>query len=146
MELSGSFDEVRKMLCLPEDYAKLRLLLEQVLDDGTGEVQGEKRIWPIRAALYREIAAAIDYKYDSERAMKIMSYDIVVRFPSKKLADEFCGQMSDGFGEGYCDFSFWRLKEGTDGKKKEDFEKVTTAEGEIPAGTRVFFVKSIFLP
>jgi hypothetical protein len=74
------------------------------------------------------------------------SYDIVVRFPSKKLADEFCGQMSDGAGEGFCDFSFFRQKEGTDGKKNSDYEVVKTAEGEIPEGTRVFFVNGLFEP
>ena len=72
-----------------------------------------------------------------------MSYDIVVRFPSKAMADKFCGQMSDGFGENFCDFSFHRQKKGTDGKKASDYERVVTAEGEIPAGTKVFFVNSI---
>lgn len=32
-------------------------------------------------------------------------HDIIVRFPSKEMADYFCGQMSDGFGEGFCDFT-----------------------------------------
>ena len=73
-----------------------------------------------------------------------MSYDIVVRFEDKKTADEFCGQMSDGFGEGFCDFSFWLQKEGTNGKHKDDFVKVVTKENEVPAGTEVYFVKSIF--
>lgn len=49
-------------------------------------------------------------------------YDIIVRFPTKKLADEFCGQMSDGFGEGFCDFSYYRQKEGTTGRKNSDYE------------------------
>lgn len=69
-----------------------------------------------------------------------MSYDIIVRFPSKEMADEFCGQMSDGFGEGFCDFSFWQQKPGTDGKKKEDYERITS---DAPKGTEVYFVKSI---
>lgn len=69
-----------------------------------------------------------------------MSYDIIVRFPNKKLADEFCGQMSDGFGEGLCDFSFWQQKPGTTGKKNSDFVKVTSS---APEGTPVFFVNSI---
>jgi hypothetical protein len=48
----------------------LMLLLEQVLDDATSDVSQEhKRVWPIRARLYREIAAAIDFRYDTERAM-----------------------------------------------------------------------------
>lgn len=64
-------------------------------------------------------------------------YDIIVRFPTKKMADEFCGQMSDGFGEGLCDFSFWKQKEGTDGTKKEHFEKITED------GKPVYFVNSI---
>lgn len=34
-----------------------------------------------------------------------MAFQIVIEFPTKELADEFCGQMSDGFGEGLCDFS-----------------------------------------
>lgn len=72
-----------------------------------------------------------------------MAYDIIVRFPSKKLADEFCGQMSDGFGEGCCDFSHWQQKPGTDGKQHEHFEKITSS---APAGTPVFFVNSIFEP
>ena len=64
-------------------------------------------------------------------------YDIIVRFPTKKLADEFCGQMSDGFGEGLCDFSFWERVPGTDGTKKEHFRKAV--EGDKP----VYFVNSI---
>ncbi len=70
-----------------------------------------------------------------------MPYDIIVRFPDKKTADQFCGQMSDGFGEGFCDFNFWEQVPGTDGKKKEDFRKVTSS---APEGTPVFFVKEIF--
>jgi hypothetical protein len=67
-----------------------------------------------------------------------MSYDIIVRFPSKKLAQEFTGQMSDGVGESFCDFSYWQKLPNTDGTKASDFVKVT--EGETP----VFFVNSIF--
>ena len=73
-----------------------------------------------------------------------MSYDIVVRFPSKEIAEEFCNQMSDGFGEGFCDFSFHRQKEGTDGTKNDHYERVVTKKDEIPAGIKVFFVNSIF--
>ena len=70
-----------------------------------------------------------------------MSYDIVVRFPDKKMADEFCGQMSDGFGEGLCDFDFHKQKEGTDGTKNSHYEKITT--DTVPPKTKVFFVNSI---
>lgn len=70
-----------------------------------------------------------------------MSYDIIVRFPNKKLAKEFCSQMTDGFGEGFCDFSAWEKLPGTDGSKHEDWKKVT---GSAPDGTPVFFVNSIF--
>lgn len=70
-----------------------------------------------------------------------MAYDIIVRFPSKELADEFCGQMSDGFGENFCNFSYWQQKPGTDGKKRADFEAVTSS---APEGTPVFFVGEIF--
>ena len=67
-----------------------------------------------------------------------MSYDIVIRFPDKKLADEFCGQMSDGFGEGLCDFDFWKQREGTKGDKDSDFIKV---RDEL--NREVYFVNSI---
>ena len=69
-----------------------------------------------------------------------MSYDIIVRFPSKEMADEWCGQMSDGFGEGLCDFSFWEQTPGTKGDKAEHFKKVTSS---APKTTPVFFVKSL---
>ena len=69
-----------------------------------------------------------------------MSYDIVVRFPDKELADKFAGQMSDGAGEGLCDFRAWQQKPGTTGKLHEDFEKVTT--DKVAEGTPVYFVKS----
>ena len=69
-----------------------------------------------------------------------MSYDIIVRFPNKKTADEFTGQMSDGFGEGFCDFSYWQQKPNTDGNKPSDFEKIVDASTGLP----VFFVNAIF--
>ena len=65
-------------------------------------------------------------------------YDIIVRFPSKEVADEFMGQMSDGFGEGFCDFSLSKQKEGTDGKKNEHYERI------VEDGKPVCFVKEIF--
>lgn len=34
------------------------------------------------------------------------------------------GQMSDGFGEGFCDFSFHRQLPNTDGTKNEHYERV----------------------
>ena len=64
-------------------------------------------------------------------------HDIIVRFPSKEMADYFCRQMSDGYGEGFCDFSFWRQKPNTTGKNREDFERVTDN------GLEVYFVKSV---
>jgi hypothetical protein len=71
-----------------------------------------------------------------------MSYDIILRFPNKEAADEFCGQMSDGFGENYCDFSFHRQIEGTDGTKNEHYERVTSS---APDGTEVYFVNDVFI-
>lgn len=68
-----------------------------------------------------------------------MSYDIVVRFPNKRIADEFCGQMSDGFGEDFVDFKHKKQKEGTTGKNPNDYEEVFTL-----VGTRVYFVDEIF--
>lgn len=69
-----------------------------------------------------------------------MPHDIIVRFPTKELADEFCGQMSDGFGEGLSDFSFHRRVPGTDGTKQEHYERVKSS---APEGTEVYFVNSI---
>jgi hypothetical protein len=68
-------------------------------------------------------------------------YDIIVRFKSKAEADAWCGQMSDGAGEGWCDFSFWHQKPGTDGTKDSHFEKV---KDSAPPGTPVFFMNELF--
>ena len=67
-----------------------------------------------------------------------MPHQIIIEFPTKKLADEFCGQMSDGFGENFCDFSFWRQKTNTDGTKNEHYEKVQDGN------RRIYYVNSIF--
>jgi hypothetical protein len=66
-------------------------------------------------------------------------YDIIVRFPSKELADEWCSHMSDGWGENFCNFSYWRKKEGA--RDSKPFEAVTSS---APEGTPVFFVTEIF--
>lgn len=66
-------------------------------------------------------------------------YRIVVEFPNKELADKFCGQMSDGFGEGFCDFSFHRQIPGTNGKENSHYERVKDETGKD-----VYFVKEIF--
>lgn len=46
----------------PEEYvAGLEDILEKILDDGTGDVkQPDKRLWPIRAANYREARRVLD--------------------------------------------------------------------------------------
>ncbi len=59
------------------------------------------------------------------------------------MADEFCGQMSDGFGENACDFRHAQQIAGTDGKKQEHYEKITSS---APEGTPVYFVTEIFEP
>lgn len=41
---------------LEDQRDRLQNLLQQVLDDATGDMENKKRVWPIRAALYREIA------------------------------------------------------------------------------------------
>ncbi len=64
--------------------------------------------------------------------------DIIIRFPDKKIADEFCRQMSDGFGENHCNFSFHRLKQGKTGTKVGDYEKV------FEQGKRVYFVTKLY--
>lgn len=73
-----------------------------------------------------------------------MSYDIIVRFPDKDTAEEFTAQMCDGWGEGFCNFTPWRLKPEAEGKAKKergDFEQVTDS---APKGTEVYFVKDVF--
>lgn len=64
----------------------------------------------------------------------------VERYETVELAEEghakwleFCDQMSDGFGEGFCDFSFYEEDSGK-------FKKVTSS---APEGTKVYFVNSI---
>jgi hypothetical protein len=104
--------------------------------------------------LLKEILAELDFSYVFEnpklsnicqRAIEFVEnkqpvqyHDIIVRFPTKELADEWCGQMSDGFGEGFCAFNHHRQKPGTDGRKNSDYEQVTED------GKRVYFVDSIF--
>lgn len=53
-----------------------------------------------------------------------MAHQIVIEFPTKEMADRFCGQMSDGFGEQFVDFSFYQQIPGTDGKSREHYRKV----------------------
>ena len=90
----------------------------------------------------KAITKAIKKQKEINQINKIMSYDIIVRFPNKNIADEFCGQMSDGFGENFCDFRFSRQIEGTDGKKNEHYERITSA---APNTTPVYFVNGLFL-
>ena len=58
-------------------------------------------------------------------------HDIIVRFPSKEMADYFCGQMSDGYGEGFCNFTRWTRKCDTDGKRPEDYEETFEEEKQV---------------
>lgn len=45
-------------------------LLTEVLDWATGDIDNpKKRIWPIKASLYKEIANKIGCQYDSKRVM-----------------------------------------------------------------------------
>jgi hypothetical protein len=69
-----------------------------------------------------------------------METEIIIRFPSEKMADYFKGQMSDGFGEGWCNFSVWKQKEGTDGRDNKHYEKIVDEKGR-----HVCFVSSIEL-
>lgn len=69
-----------------------------------------------------------------------MTHRIILEFESASEAKHFCVQMSDGFGEGVCDFSRWRQKPNTDGTKKQHFEEVF---GSAPEGTQIYFVKDI---
>lgn len=72
-----------------------------------------------------------------------MAYDIIVRFPNKELADEFCGQMSDGFGEGFCDFSPFSWDPDVEIHGQPIPQRLV--EPSIPTRPRpVFFVNEIF--
>ena len=68
-----------------------------------------------------------------------MAFQIVVEFPNEETANHFCGQLSDGFGEKYCDFSFHRQKENTSGKNAEDWEEIYDTEGR-----RIYYVNKMF--
>ena len=60
-----------------------------------------------------------------------MAYQIIIEFPNKAVANEFCGQMSDGFGENFCDFDFYKLEKGTYKEVHKDKK-------------RVFFVNEVY--
>ena len=70
-----------------------------------------------------------------------MAYQIVVEFPTKGMADAFCGQMSDGFGENFCIFSAYKQKEGTDGTRDEHYTEETDEKGR-----HIFYVKAVLKP
>ncbi len=69
-----------------------------------------------------------------------MSHRIIVEFPDRETANKFCAELSDGFGESECEFSAWRQLPGTDGTKREHFERAT---GSAPEGTTVCFCRSV---
>jgi hypothetical protein len=49
---------------------------------------------------------------------------IVLEFDNEEEKNWFCGQMSDGFGENFCDFCFSKRLDGTDGTKAEHYIKI----------------------
>ena len=61
-EESAEGTEGVKANIFPEEYvAGLEDILEKILDDGTGNInQPDKRLWPIRAANYREARKLLD--------------------------------------------------------------------------------------
>lgn len=66
-------------------------------------------------------------------------YDVVVRFSSKEIAEKFMMQMSDGFGEGFCDFSVWNK---TEINGKNEYSKLCVSE--VETDTPVCFVNKIY--
>ena len=66
-------------------------------------------------------------------------YDIVVRFPSKEIAEEFTSQMSDGFGEGSFNFSVW---DKTEINGKREYSKLCVSE--VETDTPVYFMNEIY--
>jgi len=65
-------------------------------------------------------------------------YQIIIEFPNKKIADEWCGQMSDGFGEDYCDFSHWYQLPNTDDKSKNHYIKKYDEHGR-----QIFYINNL---
>ena len=64
--------------------------------------------------------------------------EIIIRFPSVEVLQEFCVQMTDGFGEGWCLFQCERKKANTEGNCKEDFEAAFDEQGRL-----ICFIDSI---
>ncbi len=65
-----------------------------------------------------------------------MSFDIIVRFPTEEVAKQFCGQMSDGFGEGFCNFHFeWERLPENDGTKQEHYKQILASAINVPLYT-----------
>ena len=54
---------------------------------------------------------------------------LIIEFPSEEMMEYFIGQMSDGYGEGWCGFSTVEQKPNTEGNKMEDYEKVVDVDG-----------------
>ena len=57
--LNGVATLRRELAAAREEVERLKGLLAEVREDATGSVEG-KRVWPIRAALHRRIAAELD--------------------------------------------------------------------------------------
>jgi hypothetical protein len=51
--------------------------------------------------------------------------EIIIRFKNQKIQDDFIGQMMDGFGENFSDFTHWH-ETGTD-----KFDKQYCPDGRL---------------
>lgn len=60
---------------------------------------------------------------------------ITLEFENEEDKNWFCGQMGDGFGENFCNFSFSKQLPETDGRKAEHYVRI---KDEL--GREVYFV------
>ena len=57
--------------------------------------------------------------------------EIIIIFKNKELQDEFIGQMMDGIGENFCDFSHWHKENGQYLKKYDTQNRLICTVNEI---------------
>jgi hypothetical protein len=64
-----------------------------------------------------------------EEIIKMNKNEIVVRFPNEEIMKAFLGQMMDGYGESFFDFTHWHEIQNPEGEST--FEKQYDEEGRL---------------